>query len=272
MSHPELDIKTLESLSVEQQNIYLLNFVSTLTKYISNLSPDECSAQQILLKKELFRLLNLPSHSPSRVIRYNLGRCFAHILGKGDRKLLFEIINELNTIVGNGKNKVVGDLKLKHAAIHCLGDIFAAAGDSAIQLHPLVCTSLLKTLKVANNNAGLRAAIFGALGKIVGIIGASFDEVTSRDVWKQGRSYAASDKAALVQISACRSLSQYIKYTVYFENSHDFEHLKSSMLKAIDSPSSNVRIAAAECLADALVKSYSELPVNENDEIKPKKK
>ncbi|RKF71993.1 Pof6 interactor protein 1 [Golovinomyces cichoracearum] len=271
MSHPELEIKTFESLSVEQQNIYLLNFVSTLTKYICNLSPDECSAQQILLKKELFRLLNLPSHSPSRVIRYNLGRCFAHILGNGDRKLLFEIINELNTIVGNGKNKVVGDLKLKHAAIHCLGDIFAAAGDSAIQLHPLVCTSLLKTLKVANNNAGLRAAIFGALGKIVGIIGASFDEVISRDVWKQGRSYAASDKAALVQISACRSLSQYIKNTVYFENSHDLEHLKSSMLKAIDSPSSNVRIAAAECLADALVKSYSELPVNENDEMKPKK-
>lgn len=272
MSSPELDIKSLHSLPSEQQDIYLLNFVSILKKYVCQLSADECSDQQIHIQKELFKIINLPSHFPSRVIRNNIGRCFAHILGKGDRKILFESINDLNSMIGNGKNKSEGDLRVKHAAIHCVGDIFASAGDSAIGLHPLVCTSILKTLKNSQNNAGLRAAAFQALSKLVGMICTSFDEAIARDVWKQARSYATSDKATLVQICACQVLKKLSENTVFFENSNDFENLKSTLLKVIDSPSAHVRMAAADCLAQALLKSHCEVPVNNNDVPKSKKK
>ena len=138
--NPELDLKKLQSLPSEQQDLYLLTFISTLTKHVESLEPDDCTAQQLYLKKELSQILNLAAPPPTRVIRNNLGRCFAHVLGKGDRKLLFETINDFVGILGSGR-KSEGDLRTKHAAVYCLGDVFAAAGDSAIGLHPLACSA-----------------------------------------------------------------------------------------------------------------------------------
>ena len=257
-ANPELDVKKLQSLSSEQQDLYLLTFVSTLTKHVESLSPDDCTAQQLYLKKELLQILNLAAPPPTRVIRNNLGRCFAHILGKGDRKLLFETVKDLVDIVQSGKSKGDGDLRTKHAAVYCLGDVFGAAGDSAIGLHPLAASALLKLLKHAQNNAGLRAAVFKALGKIVKMIAGSFDDNIARDVWKSARNHALGDKAALVQIAACRCLKLFAKHTPYFDNSSDFDNLKSTIWKTIDSPSPLVRQAAANCLAEALVKNHSE--------------
>ncbi|KAF7879654.1 uncharacterized protein EAF02_007824 [Botrytis sinoallii] len=262
---PELDIKKLQSLPSEQQDLYLLNFVSTLTKHVEGLEPDDCTAQQLYLKKELFQILNLAAPPPTRVIRNNLGRCFAHVLGGGDRKLLFETINDLVTIISNGKTKTDGDFRTKHAAVYCLGDVFAAAGDSAIGLHSLACSAILKLLKSAQNNAGLRAAIFKAASKIVGMVATSMDDTIAKDVWKQARTYASSEKSALVQIAACKCLRSLCKNTQYYDNSSDFESLKSTIFKTIDSPSALVRQAAAECLAEALVKSHSEEPPRDND-------
>jgi hypothetical protein len=262
---PELDVKKLASLPSEQQDLYLLTFVSTLTKHVESLAADDCTAQQLYLKKELLQILNLAAPPPTRVIRNNLGRCFAHVLGKGDRKLLFETVNDLVGIIGSGKAKTEGDLRTKHAAVYCLGDVFAAAGDSAIGLHPLACTALLKLLKPAQNNAGLRAAIFRASGKITGMVGTSMDESISRDAWKQARSYASSDKSCLVQIAACKCLKLLSKHTPYFDNSSDFDNLKSTIFKTIDSSSPLVRQAAGDCLAEALVKNHSEDAVQDND-------
>lgn len=270
-SNPELDIKKLQSLPSEQQDLFLLSFASGLTKHVESLEPDDCTAQQLYLKRELMQILTLASPPPTRVIRNNLGRCFAHILSKGDRKLLFETINDLVGIITSGKSKGDGDLKTKHAAVCCLGDVFAAAGDSAISLHPLACSSLLKLLKSAQNNAGLRAAIFNALGKIAKMIGGSMDENIAKDAWKAARSSASSDKAALVQIASCRCLKMMAKYTPYFDYASDFESLKSTIWKTIDSSNSLVRQAAGECLAEALVKNHSEAPVLENDVPKIKK-
>ncbi|TGO63224.1 hypothetical protein BCON_0014g00130 [Botryotinia convoluta] len=262
---PELDIKKLQSLPSEQQDLYLLNFVSTLTKHVEGLEPDDCTAQQLYLKKELFQILNLAAPPPTRVIRNNLGRCFAHVLGEGDRKLLFETINDLVTIISNGKTKTDGDFRTKHAAVYCLGDVFAAAGDSAIGLHSLACSAILKLLKSAQNNAGLRAAIFKAASKIVGMVATSMDDTIAKDIWKQARTYASSEKSALVQIAACKCLRSLCNNTQYYDNSSDFESLKSTIFKTIDSPSALVRQAAAECLAEALVKSHSEEPPRDND-------
>ena len=80
----------------------------------------------------------------------------------------------------------------------------------------------------------------------------------ARDFWKQARSHAASDKASLVVISACRCMKTLIQSTHYFKNSSDFDNLRSTIFKAIDFPSVQVRHATADCLAEALVSGYSE--------------
>ncbi|PKS12933.1 hypothetical protein jhhlp_000274 [Lomentospora prolificans] len=258
--NPELDLAKLQSLPTEQQELFLLTFVTDLSKHVHSLSADDCTAQQFYLKKEIFQILNLASPQPSRVIRNNLGRCLAHIFSKGDRKLLFETINELVAIVAGGKGKSDADSRAKHAAVSCLGDVYAAAGDSAIGLHQLTCTTLIKLLKSSQSNAGLRAAVLTALGKIAGMVSGSLDESIARDMWKQSRNYAAGDKGWLVVVAACRCLKSLVKNTPYFLNSTDFDKLETAVFKAIDSPSPQVRHAAAECFAEALVQSFTDSP------------
>ncbi|KAL2263736.1 hypothetical protein VTK26DRAFT_5380 [Humicola hyalothermophila] len=262
-SNPEFDVSKLQGLPSEQQELLLLNFVSTLSKHVLSLPPDDCTAQQFYLKKEIFKIISLPTPPPTRVIRNTLGKCLAHVFGKGDRKLLFETVNDLATIISSGKSKSESEIRTRHAAVTCLGDVYAAAGDSAINLHQLACSALLKVLKSSSSNAGLRAAVFTALGKIAKMLGGSLDENIARDIWKQGRSYATSDKGSLVIIAACRCLRSLIQATPYFQTSSDFDSLRSSMFKTFDSPSSNVRSAAAECFAEALVRGYSESAVGE---------
>ena len=265
---PELDVSKLQALPSEQQDLFLLTFVSTLTDHVLSLDPDGCTAQQFYLKKEIFQIINLPSPSPSRVTRGNLGKCLAHIFGKGDRKLLFETINELVGITSSGKSKNDGEIRTRHAAVSCLGDVYGAAGDSAIGLHQLVCANLIKLLKASSSNAGLRASILTALGKVAAMIGNSMDENIARDIWKQARSHASSDKGSLVIISACRCIRSLVSHTLYFRNSSDFDSLRSTFFKTIDSPSPQARHAAAECFAEAMVCGYSETAVGESFTLK----
>ncbi|KAH6694110.1 HEAT repeat protein [Plectosphaerella plurivora] len=273
-ANPELDLAKLQALPAEQQELFLLTFVASLTKHVLSLSPDDCTAQQFYLKKEVFQVLNLASPQPTRVIRNNLGRCLAHVFAEGDRKLLFETLNDLIAIVGGTKTKTDASPRSRHAAVVCLGDVFAAAGDSAIGLHPLACSSLLKLLKSSSSNAGLRAAIFVSLAKIVKMVEGSMDEQASRDMWKQARSYSTSDKGSLVIVAACRALRALVRHTRYFDNSSDFDKLQAVIFKAVDSPSSQVRHAAAETLAEAMLRGYSEtgVPANGAKAKKPKSK
>lgn len=262
-SNPEFDLSKLQGLPSEQQELLLLNFVSTLRKHVLELAPDDCTAQQFYLKKEIFKIINLSAPSPTRIIRNTLGACLAHIFGKGDRKLLFETVNELAGIISGGKPKSESESRTRHAAVACLGDVYAAAGDSAISLHQLACAALLKLLKSSSSHAGLRAAVFTTLGKIAKKLGASLDESVARDIWKQARSYATSDKGFLVVIAACRCLRWLVQCTPYFQTSSDFDSLRSTMFKTFDSPSSQVRSAAADCFAEALARGYSETAVGE---------
>ncbi|KAI2601900.1 ARM repeat-containing protein [Hypoxylon sp. NC1633] len=256
-SNPELDLQKLQALPAEQQDLFLLNFVDTLTKHVRALSADDCTAQQFYLKKEVFQIINLSTPSPSRVIRVNLGRILAHVFGHGDRKLLFDTINELVSIMSTGKSKTEIELRTRHAVVSCLGDVYAAAGDSAIGLHQLACGALIKLFKSSQSHAGLRAAVLVALAKIVIMVHASLDENIARDIWKQARNAASNEKASFIVVSACRCLRSLAKHTSYFENSSDFENLKSTIFKTIDSSSPHVRHAAADCLAEAMVKSHS---------------
>ncbi|QPH01774.1 hypothetical protein C2857_005977 [Epichloe festucae Fl1] len=254
---PELDLSKLQALLPEQQELFLLSFVSDLKRHVLGLGADDCTAQQFYLKKQIFQIINLASPAPSRVVRNNLGECLAHVFSNGDRKLLFETISDLIAIISGSKPRSDGETRSKHAAVSCLGDVFAAAGDSAIGLHQLACTSLLKLLKSASNNAGLRAAVLAAMAKMVTKVEMSVDEGICRDIWKQGRNHAASDKGSLVLISACRCLKALLRRTLYFRNSADLDKLESAILRAFDSSSALVRHAAADCFAEALAQGYS---------------
>ncbi|KAJ5600395.1 hypothetical protein N7450_001462 [Penicillium hetheringtonii] len=225
---PELDISKLHALPSEQQDLYLLTFTSDLVQYISGLDAAQVSSQQKTLKQELFKILTLSSPTLTRVLRNNLGRCFGAILSKGDRGILFETITDLIGILHAGKSEA--ELKTKFAAAHCLGEVFAAAGESAFMQSNVATASMLKLLKSASNHTGLRGVIFSVLRKIIVGIGVPIDEQTGRDIWKQARNAATGDKSTFVQ---------------------------TIMWKVIDSPTAPVRHAAAACLGRALVKLHA---------------
>ena len=264
----ELEISKLHALPSEQQDLYLLTFTSDLVQYVSGLSSTEISAQQVFLKKELFNILNLSFPTITRIIRNNLGKCFGAILGKGDRTVLFDTINELLAIVNGGKTT---ELKTKFAAAHCLGEAFGNAGQSAVRLSSVTISSLLKLLRASSGHVGLRGSIFTTLRKVIVGIMHPIEESSARDIWKQARNAASNEKSTLVQINSCRCLEELIKATSYFDNANDFDNLKAVVWKVIESPVPPVRHAAAACLASTLVK-YSSLEMDAKVILKKPKK
>ena len=263
----ELDVSKLHSLPSEQQDLYLFTFVMRLESYVESLVPETLISQQTHLKSELLQVINLQSPAATRVIRKGLGRCFSRIFEKGDRRILYESITELVELVNVGKNDK--EFKNRHAAVYCLGEIYRVAGDSATNLASITCSTLTRLIKSAYSHVALRSAIFKTLGKVVGAVESSLDEVVARDIWKQARNTASGDKGALVQVNACWCLEQLIRGTFYFNNATDFESLKSTIWKVGDSLIAAVRHASASCLASVLIKAYSE---NASDKAIPKAK
>ncbi|KAL9008784.1 MAG: hypothetical protein Q9173_006126, partial [Seirophora scorigena] len=256
----ELDVPKLHSLPSEQQNLYLLTFTLGLENQVCSLSHDEICLQQPHITKQLLQIIHLGAPVPTRVIRNSLGKCWSYMLDKGDRKPLYESINQLLGVISAGKNEK--ELHSRHAAVYCLGEVYKAAGDSAITLSEVSCSALLRLAKLAQNHVGLRAAIYRALEKTVGSVQGSLDEGTAREVWKTARTAASGDKAALVQANACRCLEQLVSRTSFFDAANDFEALRTTIWKTCDRPSAIARRAAASCLATILVKGYSDSAVS----------
>lgn len=253
----ELDVSKLHSLPSEQQDLFLLTFLSDLVRDVQSLDNETLSTRQGSIKTQLVIILNLSSPIPSRPIRDNLGILYSEIFARGTRSLLYESVNELVDTINAGK--LEKDLKNKHAAVVCLGRILQTAGDSAVSLSGLALNSLLKLLKQAQNHAGLRAAIYKALGRAVDGLGSSIDEQSARDIWKSARSAASNEKAMLSQKTACHCLESLVCATSYFDNPSDFDVLKTTIWKALESPVAGVRHAAASALGSAFVKLFSEL-------------
>ena len=251
----ELDVDKLHSLPSEQQDLCLLNFISDLLRHVEAIDNESLPSHQAAIKKELVKIVGLVSPAPSRVIRNNLGYIFADIFRRGSRNLLYETINDLIGLVNAGKGEK--ELKNKHAAVVCIGQIFKSAGGSAASLANLACSSLVRLLKQAQGHTGLRGSIFRAFALIIEGVGLSIDEQIARDVWKQARSGASNDKAALVQRAACLCLEVLNASTKYFDNWSDFDSLKSTIWKVIESANAPVRHAAANALAVVLVKAHS---------------
>ena len=264
----ELDVSKLHDLDSAQQDLYLLNFVSDLQRHVEQLSADALPSHQASIKKEVIKIVGMGTPVPSRVVRNALGRILADAFARGSRQLLYESINELLAMLNAGK--VDKDLSTKHNAVVCIGAVFRAAGDSAISLSGLIVATLIKLLKASS--AGVRGCVFRALaGVILGIKG-SLDEYVARDIWKSARNAATSDKSTFVQRCACSCLRSLASETGYFNNSNDFENLKSTIWRVLDSSMPSVRHAAAAVWAAALQQSYS---TSGNTEVpvlrKPKK-
>lgn len=252
---PLLDIEKLHALPSEQQDLVLLTHVGDLEGYVKNQGShqERLTEQQGPIVQEILKVVNLPVPVSNRAIRASLGRCFYHILEKGDRKPLYEAINQLLEVV-NAPKKALSN---RHAATYCLGKVYKAAGDSAISLVGVCCSSLIKLSKSSQNHAGLRAAISRALGELVVGTKGSIDEATTRDVWKYTKNVAATDKSGVAQAKACWCLEQLIRETRYFLTLNDFESLKTTLWKTSDSSWRIARRASASCLAAILVQLYS---------------
>lgn len=100
-----LDHQKLSALPTEQQDLYLLSYLSDLEKIVSHFDADGATAYQFFVKKELFKIITLAQPAPTKITREIIGRCLADIFGKGDRKLLFECINELVNLLATGKGE-----------------------------------------------------------------------------------------------------------------------------------------------------------------------
>lgn len=196
----QLDLSKLSAITEEpQQQLYVLSFLSSLERLVSALDNDGASAHQLPVQRELLRIIQYHTPAPTRLIRNVAGRILVDIFRKGDRKLLYDTVNELLNLVNAGKDK---DVKVKHAAVHCLGEVYGVAGDSAISTATYALSSLLKLLKNSSSHAGLRSSIFRAMGQIFSMVREMSDESISRDVWKQARNHASGDKAFVSQCGA----------------------------------------------------------------------
>lgn len=266
-----LDLPKLQSLPPEQRDLYLFTFVVDLERYVKNLGHEEICGKQVAINQELLQIICLSTPAPSGVVRKCLGRCFAFIQTKGDRRTLFDTINRLVAIIDSRKSDQ--DLQNKYASVHCLGETFKAAGDSAISLCSLSCSSLMRLSKAAQDHAGLRARIQRALGNIVEGVAGTVDDGVAREIWKYARSIASGDKAALVQASACYCLEKLVKFTPYFDTTGHFEGLKATIWKICDISLPVARHAAVSCLACIFIKAYSEnSPEKTTSKIKKPKK
>lgn len=237
-----LDVEKLHSLPSEQQDLYLFTFSVELEAHTRGLEYETLCQEQKSINDQILGIVGLASPVPSKAVRSQLGRCYANIFGRGNRRILFECVNRLVSIVATGKGDK--DINNKHAAAYCLGEVYKAAGDSAINLAGHAATCLIKLLKLSSNHAGLRAAIFKALKKIVEGIKVTVDEGVAREIWKQARLVASSDNAALVQARACECLEQLLINTTYFDNVNDYETLKTTIWKASEASIPGTRHAS----------------------------
>ncbi|CRK28177.1 hypothetical protein BN1708_015105, partial [Verticillium longisporum] len=172
----ELDLPKLQSLPADQQQLFLLTSVAALTKHVLALSNDDCTAQQFYLKKEVFQIINLTTPQPTRVVRNNLGKCLAHIFGHGDRKLLFETINDLVSITQGGKGKAESSQRAKHAAV-----VLCNACGNAFTNHEI--KYLVDTI-VANREPSARAGCAMAMGSIQKQVGATLTRWFTSGLWR----------------------------------------------------------------------------------------
>ncbi|KAI5296534.1 hypothetical protein KEM52_000717 [Ascosphaera acerosa] len=256
-SPPVLDVAKLKGLPSEQQDLYLLTHVTDLHKHIAAAASapqkEELVQQQRELVQQLLALVRIATPPPNRIVRDNIGRCLQLIFANGNRAPLYDTAADLIGIVSASNKETAQATKL--AAVTVLGKVFAEAGDGLFNQCSLAVASLVKLAKSAGQHTGLRAAVYTTLSEVVRGIRIAIDEQAAKGIWKSARNAAAGDKSWRVQAAACACLEGLVMTTTYFDTHAEYDHLRSTIWKAIDSPSALVRHAAASCIAAALVKA-----------------
>jgi HEAT repeat-containing protein 5 len=90
-----LDLNHIVGLSQDKQLLPILTWLSECESYLLKASADELSQNQQALQRDLLNILSLPSPRLGHVLRRCLGRCFAHLFERGDKKVLFDTASTL---------------------------------------------------------------------------------------------------------------------------------------------------------------------------------
>jgi len=87
------------------------------------------------------------------------------------------------------------------ATVYVLGAVLAVAGDSVLQLIPEAVSTLAKTIRTSNLEAGIRALALESLRKTISKPGQIKDEAIIKDLNRISRSCLA-DRHWIIQIRA----------------------------------------------------------------------
>src|SRR5271170_7155289 len=212
-----LDLNNLVSLPQEKQSISLLQWLTECESFLSNSTPEELVQTQQSLCQALVNLLSLPTPLIGHVLRNCLGRCFADIFERGDRRILFDTVSTLVQKVAalkadkDAKQKQYGHCSLilltvltrSSATIFCLGEILAAASDSVMQLISEAVSILVKIVRTSSFDSGLRAIALDSIRKTFTKHERIKDEAVVRDLIKIVR-FGLGDKSNILQIRAAQ--------------------------------------------------------------------
>jgi len=212
-----LDLNNLVSLPPEKQSISLLQWLTECESFLSNSTPDEVVEIQQSLCQALVNLLYLPTPPIGHVLRNCLGRCFADIFERGDRRILFDTVSTLLQKVAalktdkDAKQKqyvhcalmLLAVLTRSSAIIFCLGEILAAASDSVMQLIPEAVSTLVKIVRTSSFDSGVRAIALDSIRKTFAKHERIKDEAVAKDLIKIVR-FGLGDKSNVLQIRAAQ--------------------------------------------------------------------
>lgn len=108
--------------------------------------------------------------------------------------------------------------------------------------------------------------------EIINSTGDSFDDSLSKDAWKSSKALT-NDKYSKVSAGSFEVLEALASTRIVFKNQSDFESFKSLYLKAMESPHTIVRQAAAKCMARATLQltKLSQKKAEEASQSHPKK-
>ena len=90
-----LDYNELASLSLEKQSTSVLKWLTDCESFLSDSTPEEVSQHQQAFQSAFLNLLSLPSPPLAHTLRNCMGRCFAQLFERGDRRVLFETVSTL---------------------------------------------------------------------------------------------------------------------------------------------------------------------------------
>lgn len=90
-----LDLNNLVSLPQERQSILVLQWLTDYEFFLLSSTPEKVSQCQQACQQAFLNLLALPTPPIGHTLCLCLGRCFADVFERGDRRVLFDTVSTL---------------------------------------------------------------------------------------------------------------------------------------------------------------------------------